>query len=188
MKVPLNLATSPLENNRRFLLGAGILGTVALALLLGLSVYTFRAWSYNRETRQQISRLQGEMRDLRRERRDLEQFFQQRDTRQVTERAALLNGLIDQRSFPWTKVFMDLERLLPPGVRVVSISPRLHEGRAEVRLLVGAASDELKLRFLRTLDEAPEFTGIRVLGESRPDRRGDGDPVRLELIAWYVSP
>ena len=61
--------------------------------------------------------------------------------KQVIDRSAFLNSLIDERSFPWTKIFMDLEKTLPPGVRVVSISPRLVNGRAEVALEVGVASD-----------------------------------------------
>lgn len=186
MKVRLNLATSPLENNRRFLLGAGALGTLALALLVMLSVHTVRVWRENREIRGEISRLENEMRDLRRDRKELETFFKEPGTKQVMDRAALLNGLIEQRSFPWTRIFMDLERLLPEGVRVVSISPHMREGRVEVRLMVGATSDELKNKFIRTLEESKEFREVQLLGESRPER-GDTDRLLLNLVAWYSS-
>ena len=185
MRVRLNLATAPLQNHRRLLLGAGGLGTAALALLVVLSVHNYSVFRENREIRSEVTRLESEMRDLREERKELAKFFKQPDTRQVMDRAALLNGLIEQRSFPWTRIFMDLERLLPEGVRVVSISPRMREGRVEVRLIVGAAGDEGKLRFLRTLDASREFTDIQLLGESRPNRPGQ-DRVLLDLTAWYT--
>jgi len=187
MKVRLNLATSPLENNRRFIFGAGFVGVVAVALLVVLSTHSLRLWRANRAARSEASQLESEMRDFRRERRDLEAFFKQQDTREVMDRAAFLNGLIEQRSFPWTRVFMDLERLLPEGVRVVSLQPQMRDGRVEVRLVVGAPSDELKLEFVKTLDSAPEFNSIQVIGETRPTRGESTDRVLLELVAWYAS-
>ena len=72
MKVRLNLATTPLANNRRFVLGAGLLGTAALALLVVLSVYSYRSWRANRAVRNEVSGLHAEMRALRDERRELE--------------------------------------------------------------------------------------------------------------------
>ena len=44
---------------------------------------------------------------------------------QRRQRAAYLNSLIQQSAFPWIQIFMDLERILPEGVRVVSIEPKM---------------------------------------------------------------
>lgn len=187
MKVRLNLATTPLENNRGFSISAGIIGTAALALLAMLSTHTLEIWRANREYRAEVSRLEREISDLRRERTDLDKFFKQADTRQVMDRATLLNGLIQQRSFPWTQIFMDLERLLPAGMRVVNISPRMREGRVEVRLQLGALNDDLVQKFLETLDESKEFRDIQLLGTARPSRPGESDRVLVDLVAWYIT-
>lgn len=187
MKVRLNLATHPLENNRRFLLGALLAGWLGVTLLVVLGVYNLRVWRTTREWRSEMSLLQSENREFRGQRRDLEEFFKTAEARRVLDRAAFLNDVIERRSFPWTKVFMDLERSLPEGVRVTSISPRMQGGRVEVRLVVGAANDEGKLRFLKTLEESPEFSRIQVIGESRPARVEETDRVVLELIAWYAA-
>ncbi len=82
---------------------------------------------------------------------------------------------------------MDLERSLPEGVRVVSIAPKMTEGRVEVKLVVGALSDESKLKFLRALEASKEFSRIQVLAETRPTRAGEADRVYLELTAWYAT-
>jgi Tfp pilus assembly protein PilN len=148
MKVRLNLATSPLENNRRFLAGSGVLGALALILLIVLSVHDYRGWRANKALRGQIAQSESKIQDLDRRQQQLATFFKNSQTNEDMKRAAFLNSLIEQRSFPWTKIFMDLEQTLPLGVRVVSISPRMENGKVEVRLVVGAMTDEGKLKFL----------------------------------------
>jgi len=187
MKVRLNLATAPLENNRRFILGAGLVSTAAVLALVVLSVHVYRGWRADRELSAETLRLQAEIRDLQDQRGKFEEFFRASKTRELMDRAAFLNSLIEQRSFPWTKIFMDLERELPAGVRVVSISPRMQEGRVEVKLVVGATTDEGKLKFLKALENSREFSRIQVLTETRPARQGEADQVLLELAAWYAT-
>jgi len=187
MKVRLNLATAPLENHRRFVLGSALVGLAALGTLAGLSMHVYRVQRESRNLRAQAARIEREMREFRAEHRELEAFFKRSDTRRVMDRAAFLNSLIEQRSFPWTRIFMDLERRLPEGVRVVSISPRMREGRVELKLVVGAMSDEGKLEFLKTLEKAKEFTSVQVLSERRQDRPTEPDKILLDLVAWYSS-
>jgi len=187
MQVRLNLATRPLENHRRFLLGATLAGGAAVALFAFLSLQTYATLRANREMREETSRLQNELRQFRAQRRELEDFFKQPETRRVMDRASFLNGLIEQRSFPWTKIFMDLELRLPPGVRVVSIAPKRKDEQIELKLVVGATSDESKVKFLKTLEEAPEFAAVQVTSETR-GKTGAGhedDAVVVELVALY---
>ena len=81
---------------------------------------------------------------------------------------------------------MDLEQTLPAGVRVVSISPRLQNGRAEVTLQVGAQSDESKIEFLKAMEKSKEFTGMVVKDEQRRDT-GSEDKITLNLSVWYST-
>ena len=187
MKVRLNLATSPLENNRRFLLGSALLGAVALVALAVLSTSAYGNWNANRNVRNEMADLNRKMRDFREERKELEDFFKQPDTMRIMDRAAFLNALIEQRSFPWTKMFTDLERMIPTGVRVVSISPRMTGGRVEVRLNIGAQTDEGKLQLIEALEKSSEFERIQVLSETRPSRPEESDRVLLELVAFYTA-
>ncbi len=187
MKIRLNLATTPLESHRRFAMGAAVVGTLALAALLLLSWRTYRVWNAERDFRAKMTQQQREMADLGRRRRELEAYFNRPDVLKVRDRAAFLNGLIEQRSFPWTRIFMDLERSLPDGVRVVSISPKMSTGHVEVKLIIGAATDEGKLKFLRSLETSKEFSRIQLLAETRPNKPEETDRVLLELTAWYST-
>jgi type IV pilus assembly protein PilN len=185
MKVRLNLATSPLESNRRFVVATSALGAAGLLALVLLSRQAYTVWSGDRIFRTRQAALQSQIATLQQERQGLAQYFEAPETVKRSQRAAYLNGLIGQRAFPWIKIFTDLEHILPEGVRVVSIEPKLAGDNVQLKLLVGATTDETKLKFLKALETSPEFSNIQLLSESRPVRPQQTDQVMLELQAQY---
>ncbi len=187
MKIRLNVATAPALTQRRFVVGTGLLGTLAVAALIFLSWHTYSAWQRERTHRERMSQISAEMTKLLGQRQDLQAFFNRPEMIQTRDRADFVNGLIQQRSFPWTKIFMDLEKVLPEGVHVTAISYRMIAGRVEVKIIVGASSDDAKLKFLRALEDAKEFSRIQLLSEIHPTGQGEVDRVRLEIVAWYVT-
>jgi Tfp pilus assembly protein PilN len=187
MKLRLNLSTAPRENKRPFIAAAALLGTIGVLALLILSHAAYKSWRANRDIRVEIARLESDIRVNQRKQHDLETYFKSPQAQQVLDRSGFLNSLIDQRSFPWTKIFMDLEQTLPPGVRVVSISPRLQNGRAEVTLTVGASSDEARLKFLGALENSKVFSKVQVKAEHRPELVTGQDKIVLDLSVWYET-
>jgi Tfp pilus assembly protein PilN len=186
MKLRLNLASSPPQKKRPFLVAIGLAGTLGLLALALLSHAAYDSWSSNRELRGQIDRLENQIHADREKQQGLEIYFDSDVARQVLDRSSFLNSLIDERSFPWTKIFMDLEQTLPPGVRVVSITPRLTNGRAEVTLEVGAQSDESKIAFLKAMETSKQFTGMIIKDEEHRDQ-ANGDKITLNLSVWYST-
>jgi Tfp pilus assembly protein PilN len=187
MKLRLNLSTAPRENKRPFIAAAALLGTIGVLALLILSHAAYKSWRANRDTRAEIARLESDIRAGQRKQHDLETYFQSMQAQQVLDRSAFLNSLIGQRSFPWTKIFMDLEQTLPPGVRVVTISPRLENGRAQVTLSVGASSDEARIKFLEALEKSRVFSRVQVKAEHRPEQTTGPDKIILDLSVWYET-
>ncbi|HXZ18844.1 MAG TPA: hypothetical protein VEG63_02785 [Candidatus Acidoferrales bacterium] len=158
----------------------------ALVLFAGLWLRLVRDRASTSERRVQVERLQTDIAGLRSQRADLETFFSDPSTRLVTQQAAFLNEIIDQRSFPWTQFFLDLEHHLPAGVRVLTLSPSLSGGEVRVKMRVGALSDKSKLDFLKSLEEAKEFSGLELVAETRPGKSTeDNDVVQLDLEANY---
>jgi Tfp pilus assembly protein PilN len=187
MKLRLNLSTAPLQNKRPFLAVSGALGAIGVLAFLLLGHGAYGSWRANRNLRAEISHWQAEIRANQEKQANLQAYFQTPQAQQVLDRAAFLNSLIGQRSFPWTKIFMDLEQTLPPGVRVVSISPKLENGRALVVLTIGAESDDSKIKFLQTLEKSGAFSDIRVIADRHEDRQGTADPITVQLTAWYST-
>jgi hypothetical protein len=58
-------------------------------------------------------------------------------------------------------------------------------GRIEVRLSVGAASDEAKMKFLRALEESSAFTRVELVSEHVPNQASSSDRVILDLTVIY---
>ncbi len=193
MKARLNLSTTPLVSNRRFSVGSAAIGFFALLAMLLLATYAYKAWRADREFRVRQQQLDSDIARLQSHRDELDAYFNRPETVKRRELASYLNGLIEQRSFPWTKVFMDLEQSLPAGVHVVSIEPKLVGDEVQLALVVGATSDEAKLKFLQTIESSPVFSRLQVLSETRGTRnqpnQGDqgSDEVRVSLTTWYST-
>lgn len=187
MKLRLNLATAPQENNRPFLAGATLLGALGLIACALLSHAAYSSWRSSRDLRADTARWQSQIRKDRQRQQELANYFHSPDAQQILDRSAFLNSLIDERSFPWTKVFMDLEETLPPGVRVVSIAPKFSDGRAEVTLQIGAASDASKIQFLEAMEKSKVFSGLTIKDEKYTETGQSGDRIVLNLSVWYST-
>lgn len=193
MKLSINLATQPLENKRSFLAFATVLGVAEIVALVLLSHAAFVSWRSTRELRAQIAAYRAQIQEGMEKQQELRSFFQTPKAADILNRAAFLNSLIDERGFPWTKVFMDIEETLPPGVRVVSIEPRLVDNRAKVTLVVGADSDQDMVKFLQTLEKSKVFSGMEVKEEryaqrdSAAIRGAAADKIQVSLTVWYET-
>jgi hypothetical protein len=187
MNLQLNLSTAPQPNNRPFIAYSALLGIVGVIALAILSFAAFRSWRANHDLHADMSRWSNSIEADQQRQRALATEFRTPGDQQVLGRSAFLNSLIDERSFPWTKVFMDLENTLPPGVRVVSIEPRLVNGRAEVALEVGAVNDDGKIAFLTAIEKSKAFSGLVVTSERHTDQPSQPDKIVLTLKVWYST-
>ena len=187
MKVRLNLSTRPVETHRKFLAGAGLIAVVAGLVFLGLGWHVYSVRKIDAELRARTEKTRQEMAKLQQQRAELERYFGQKDIAELNGRAAFINGILDARGFNWTQMFMDLERILPPGVHVVSIEPKQVGGHVEVKLTVGATSDETELKFLHALEESKEFTEVQVQNIHVPNATGNlgGDQKVIQLTTVY---
>lgn len=187
MKTRFNLATSPLENNRRFIAGSGALGFFALAALIFLSFHTYSTWRSARSLREEVAKLTAQVQASRGQQDALRKELQSKTAQETITRSAYLNGLIAERTFPWTKMFADLERILPPGVRVISISPvRDKDGNVNVALSMGADDDAAMFKFVQSLAAASEFSNIQPKSESRPQQTNAGGSTDRILMSLQV--
>jgi type IV pilus assembly protein PilN len=187
MKVRLNLATKALETHRRFLAGAGVTAFFAGVVFLGLGWHVYSARKAQAELRLRTEKSRREMATLGAQRKDLERYFTQKDISNLHDRAVFINTILDARSFNWTLMFMDLERILPGGVRVISIAPTQKGGHVELKLTVGAASDEAELKFEHALEESKEFTDVQILHVTSPASAASQSPDQrvVELTTTY---
>jgi type IV pilus assembly protein PilN len=186
MKARLNLSTKPLQTHRRFLAASGVVGVIAGLFFLGLGWHVYSIRRADAALREKVEQIRVEMVSLEKQRTELEQFFDRPENAKLHDRSAFLNTLIDEQSLNWTQMFMDLEKILPPGVRVVSIQPKVEKGRVQVKLVIGAISDDAKLKFIHALEQSRSFTQVQLLNEKQGDPGTPGtDRVNVELNVVY---
>jgi type IV pilus assembly protein PilN len=186
MRIRLNLATKPSEAHRKFIAGSSAVGVVAAIIFLSLGWQVYLARKANAEMRAKSAKIDRQVAELGQQRATLERFFALDENARLHDRAAFINSLIDARSFNWTMMFMDLEKLLPGGVRVISIEPKQEKGRIEVRFMIGATSDGAKLKLIKALEDSKTFTHIELLTEQHPTSGTSGDQIVVELTAEYL--
>ena len=71
---------------------------------------------------------------------------------------------MDRRAFSWTGLLGALEGALPPGVRLVSISPQTKAGRTELILTAVGRRTEDALALLQSLQVHEAFEGAFLNG------------------------
>jgi len=183
MRFDINLASRPYQDVRQFLLRWGT-ATGALALftvvLLGIA---FAGWWGSRDVSHEIDKMQDEMRQLDADKATAEALLSQPQNRETLERSRFVNGLIGRKSFSWTQLFMDLEKIVPPRVRVVSLQPEPGSpDQVALHLLVEGDSRERALDLVRRMEESQRFRQPRVKSEHGKGPNG----VQLEIIAFYA--
>jgi type IV pilus assembly protein PilN len=185
MILNVNLATQPLETHRRFRVFSPIFGVVAMVVFLTLAWRVYVLWMAETSFRAESASVSKEMETLTAQREKLDRFFSEPENAKLDDRASFINTIIDAKSFNWTNMFMDLEKILPIGVHVISIEPKQVNGQASVKLTIGAADDDAKAKFLHALEQSNVFSHLQLSNVRPAAQKTGGDQVELELTVIY---
>ena len=186
MYVRLNLATNPLLSHRRFLAGSAAVGVLGVLLLVGLGWRAYNLRKADEDLRARTSKIEKEMAAVSQEREALDRFFAQQEAAGFQDHAKFVVAVLQARSINWTQMFMDLERSLPPGVRIVHIEPKLDKGVVTVHFVVGATNEDAKLKLLKAFENSSSFSHVELLSDRAVARQG-ADPLTIEFVAEYPN-
>jgi type IV pilus assembly protein PilN len=138
------------------------LALTAVALGIGLHFLNQRAEA----AQAQMDALKAQTAALQTERQTNEARMMQPQNRAVLDRSKFLNTLFASKSFSWTAVLMDLERVLPAGVQVTNIEPAITADRdVNIRLRV-SGDRERTIDFVRNLERSQRFLSPRLSNET----------------------
>ncbi|HYX67552.1 MAG TPA: PilN domain-containing protein [Terriglobales bacterium] len=186
MRLDINLATRPYQDAGRFYLQWGALLAGVLVLTLVLAGFAVSAWKQGRAVSRRIEQANQQIASLNHEKEEAEAILQRPGNREVRDRSAFLNTLIARKTFSWTQVFADLEKIMPPRLHVVSITPDLSkDNRLEVHLRVAAESRDTAVDLVRRMEQAPHFVRPEIQQETTKPQSAAGG-VEFEIIAQYA--
>jgi type IV pilus assembly protein PilN len=166
MRISVNLATRPFIELRP-LFAKLRLAVIALSLLAaGLAFWLHSLTVKARAAEVQMNALKTKTLEYQQERQKNETRMRQPQNMAVLERSQFLNALFASKSFSWTAVMMDLERVLPSGVQVTSIEPATRKsGEVTIRLRVSGDRDRA-VALVRNLERSQRFIAPRLAGEA----------------------
>lgn len=159
IRVPINLASEPFRRDRPLFI-LSIAACLILVATLGLEVNTIlRERRQASSTRAGIARANALLRTLGIEQSKLDGTLRRPENAEVLERSVFLNELIERKSISWTRIFADLEKVLPYNLRLISV--RLPEVNSQnhvfLDVVVSAKDVAPVLDFLRKLEASPQF-------------------------------
>jgi type IV pilus assembly protein PilN len=185
MRLDINLATRPYEDAREFWarwgLGVGLLGALTLFLLL-LAV---RDWTKAGRDRHEIAHLQQQIAERDNERAQAQVFLDMASNRSTRDQSQFVNGLIQRKAFSWTRVFEDLERVMPPNLHVVSLRPEMNDqDQMELAMKVAGDTRSAPVELVHRMEGSKHFQGAQLVSEGQT---GDtGTAVVASVVSIYV--
>jgi type IV pilus assembly protein PilN len=186
MRLDINLASQPYEDARQFWMRWGTALAVVAVLTIALLTITVSGWFAARRDHAKIAQLKAGVaqRDLKRQ--EAEAFLNRAENRSTRDQSQFLNELIERKSFSWTRVLEDLEKVMPARVHLVSIHPELDDdNQLKLKMLVAGDSRDRALELARRMEDSRRFNGTHIETESfRPST--NGDPFQFDIVATYV--
>jgi len=183
--VPINLASEPFRRDRPVIL-LGLAGGALLMALLAFQVSM--AWLEHEsaaETRLAVERTRRQVQTLAAEQARLEAVLRHPDNAAVLDYSVFYNTLIRRKAISWTRIFADLDEVIPHNVRLVSIRPQVSQNnQIQLDMLVAAASPEPVIELLMKLEGSPLFGSTAVASWLPPSQ---AEPLfRYRVTANYA--
>ncbi|MGA9981250.1 MAG: PilN domain-containing protein [Candidatus Sulfotelmatobacter sp.] len=186
MRVDINLASQPYQDAREFWLRWGTALAAACVLSLALLVSTVTGWSNARRDRTTISDLRQKIAQRDQIRAQAEEFLNRPENRTTRDESQIINSLIERKAFSWTRLLEDMEKVMPPGVHLVSIQPKLDdENQLAVKMTVAGTSRDRAIELAHRMEESRHFTQTAIEKEGIAQTQ-TGDSVQFEIAAIYV--
>ena len=165
LRVPLNLATKPFFNNRRFYAASLLLGLVFVVLsatnLFLYLAHRSQSLRLNRELAEQTA----EAGRLEQEQQEIWARLQRPETEDFLNLVDYLNPLIAQRTFSWTRFLNQMENMVPHQLQIVAITPRIAESEIVVEIYCNARSGADYIEFISRLESDPDFYQVNLMTE-----------------------
>jgi type IV pilus assembly protein PilN len=183
MRISVNLANRPFVELRplfaRLRLAMGLLAVLAVGLWFALHSLEAKA----KVAQSQMDSLKAKTQQYQHERQVNEARMHQPQNMAVLERSQYLNAVFARKSFSWTAVMMDLEKVLPTGVQVTSIDPTItKEGDVNIRLRVSGDRERAVL-LVRNLETSQRFLSPRLSSEQTQAQEGSHSASAATMLA-----
>ena len=186
MRLDINLASQPYEDARQFWMRWGTaVGAVGL-LTLVLVTMTITGWVNARRDHAAIAQTQAKIADRDQTRAEAERFLNLPKNRTTRDESQFINDLIDRKTFSWTRVLENLEKVMPARVHLVTISPGLDDdNQLLLKMTVAGEARDRAIELARRMEDSHRFLQTNIIAEHFAQST-TGDNYQFEMTAIYI--
>ena len=161
MRIPINLASQPFRRDRAVMVASGAVGVLLIALLIFLISLNMLQSSQVADTRKEIARLESQIRTVSAEQARQDAILRKPENAEVMELSLFLNALLYRKGISWTRIFADLEKVVPYNVRIMTIRPYVvGQNQVSLDMTIGAESPGPVIDLLKNLEASPLFGAV----------------------------
>lgn len=190
MRVNINLATERYEAGRQYLQRVqalvALLAIVA-ALLVGYIVYQR---SHTRDIDARISQAKQELAELNDEKAQAQAILNKPANRGIVDQSQFLNELFARKSISWTRIFSEMERIMPYDIHVVSMKPDYTpNNELVVHVVVATDSRDRAVDLVKHMEQSSHFRSPQVVAETvttNPSESAGRGNIQFDIASVYV--
>jgi Tfp pilus assembly protein PilN len=161
MRIPINLASQPFRRDRAVLVASGALGILLVILLVFLLSLNSLESGQVAQTRKEIVRLQSQLRAVSAQQARQDAVLRKPENAEVLERSLFLNALLYRKGISWTRIFADLEKVVPYSVRIMAIRPSVvGQNQIALDMTVGSETPGPIIDLLKNLEGSARFGAV----------------------------
>ncbi len=191
MRFDINLASQPYEAARQFRrLMSTVVGALALIAVMLISYIVYQR-IHSREINRQLSEVRQEINGLNHEEAQARAILNKPENRDVAERSDFLNQLFARKALSWTRVFTEMERIMPYDLHVVSMKPEYTKTNdLMIRIMVATGSRDRAVELVRHMEKSNHFRQPEIVAENVTANLGDQSAgpgnIQFDIAAIYV--
>lgn len=191
MRFQINLATEPYEVAKQYkrlitsvLLGLGLVAIV----LLGYIVHQRLS---SRDINRKIAAAQAEIAALNHEKAQAQSLLNRPSNREVADESQFLNELFARKALSWTRVFTEMEKIMPYNLRVVSMKPDYtKDNQLMLHMVVATDSRDRAVELVRRMEKSNHFRLPEIVAEtvttSSSAQAGSSGNIQFDIASLYV--
>jgi type IV pilus assembly protein PilN len=159
-------------------------------LTVGLLGYILYQRSHTRDINQKIAVVKQEIASLDAEKAQAQAILNQPQNREVADQSQFLNQLFVRKSLSWTRVFTEMEKLMPPNIHVVSMKPEFNrDNQLVLHVVVTTPARDKAVELVKRMEKSPHFRTPQVEAENAVGEGAAGPMggnIQFEIAAVYV--
>jgi Tfp pilus assembly protein PilN len=188
MRLNINLASQRYEDVRSFYVRWGTAIALTAALTLALAFLAWRNYNASVESNARIKQLQQSIAGLQKQRAEAEEISNRPENHDVTTQKNYWNKQITRRSFSWTQLFNDLQRIMPPRAYVSSVHPEITpDNRLKLTLEILGDKHDNPLELVQRMEKSERFRGPRINSDTTTKDQKTGTTIyKLDIETYYT--